>query len=89
MKENERAVNKIRQFKKELEDVRLNLELNQKHLYQNVMIPVGSKALLKGKLVHTNEVTINIGDKWFVKKSATGAIETCDRMIESNNAYVY
>lgn len=84
MRQNEQTLNKIRNFKKELEDVKTNLEQNQNHLYQNIMVPIGTKALIKGKLVHTNEVTINVGDRWFIKKSAAGAIQTCNRMIESN-----
>ena len=48
------------------------------------MVPVGTKALMRGKLMHTNEITINVGDRWFIKKSAASAIQTCNRMIESN-----
>lgn len=86
LKYNEKTLNRIKTFKQELENVKANLQSNQNHLYQNIMVPIGSKALMKGKLVHTNEVTINVGDRWFIKKSAASAIETCNRMIESNSS---
>lgn len=47
------------------------------------MVPIGSKALMKGNLVHTNEIFVNLGDRWFVKTSASRALEICNRMIES------
>ena len=58
------------------------MEENLKHLYVNVMVPVGNKAMIKAKLVHTNEMYVNLGDKWFVKTSCKRALEICERMIE-------
>lgn len=47
------------------------------------MAPITSNALIKGKLVHTNEVFAHVGDNWFIKTSAARALEICDRRIKS------
>jgi unconventional prefoldin RPB5 interactor 1 len=52
-------------------------------LSYDVMVPVGSKALMRGKMVHTNEILVCLGDGWFVKRSAKEAAEICDRRIKS------
>jgi unconventional prefoldin RPB5 interactor 1 len=46
------------------------------------MVPIGSKALMRGKMVHTNEILVCLGDGWFVKRSAKEAAEICDRRIK-------
>lgn len=51
-------------------------------LSHDVMVPIGSKALMRGKMVHTNEILVCLGDGWFVKQSAKEAAEICDRRIK-------
>ncbi|PNF25233.1 hypothetical protein B7P43_G13892 [Cryptotermes secundus] len=51
-------------------------------LSHDVMVPIGSKALMRGKMVHTNEILVCLGDGWFVKRSAKEAAEICDRRIK-------
>lgn len=36
-------------------------------------VPFGSLAFMPGKLVHTNEITVLLGDNWFAKCSAKQA----------------
>ncbi|XP_049719529.1 unconventional prefoldin RPB5 interactor 1 isoform X1 [Elephas maximus indicus] len=43
-------------------------------LSYNIMVPFGPFAFMPGKLVHTNEVTVLLGDNWFAKCSAKQAI---------------
>ncbi|XP_078066915.1 unconventional prefoldin RPB5 interactor 1 isoform X2 [Mustelus asterias] len=38
------------------------------------MVPFGSLAFMPGQLIHTNEVTVLLGDNWFAKCSAKQAI---------------
>ncbi|CAO3573489.1 unnamed protein product [Mortierella alpina] len=47
-----------------------------------VMVPVGNLAFMPGKLVHTNEVLVMLGDNWFVDRSAVQAAEIVDRRME-------
>ncbi|MCI4379106.1 hypothetical protein PGIGA_G00224150 [Pangasianodon gigas] len=39
----------------------------------DIMVPFGSLAFMPGKLVHTNELTVLLGDNWFTKCSAKQA----------------
>lgn len=43
-------------------------------LSYDVMVPFGPLAFMPGKLVHTNEVTVLLGDNWFAKCSAKQAV---------------
>ncbi|XP_024055502.1 unconventional prefoldin RPB5 interactor 1 isoform X2 [Terrapene carolina triunguis] len=43
-------------------------------LSYDIMVPFGPLAFMPGKLVHTNEVTVLLGDNWFSKCSAKQAI---------------
>lgn len=38
-----------------------------------VIIPFTKKAFMPGRLVHTNEVMVLLGDNWFVERSAKQA----------------
>lgn len=42
-------------------------------LSYDIMVPFGPLAFMPGKLVHTNEVTVLLGDNWFAKCSAKQA----------------
>ncbi|XP_076278964.1 unconventional prefoldin RPB5 interactor [Lasioglossum baleicum] len=54
----------------------------RKDVYVNCMVPVGKKAFLKGKLIHTNEVLASLGNGYFAKYSADGAAALCERRIK-------
>ncbi|XP_025898102.1 unconventional prefoldin RPB5 interactor 1 [Nothoprocta perdicaria] len=43
-------------------------------LSYDIMVPFGPLAFMPGKLVHTNEVTVLLGDNWFSKCSAKQAV---------------
>lgn len=43
-------------------------------LSYDIMVPLGPFAFMPGKLVHTNEVTVLLGDNWFAKCSAKQAM---------------
>ncbi|KAF9898949.1 uri1, prefoldin-like chaperone, partial [Lobosporangium transversale] len=45
-------------------------------------VPIGNLAFMPGKLVHTNEILVMLGDNWFVDRSAVQAAEIVDRRIE-------
>ncbi|KAG0207941.1 uri1, prefoldin-like chaperone [Mortierella sp. GBA30] len=47
-----------------------------------VMVPIGNLAFMPGKLIHTNEVLVMLGDNWFVDRSAVQAAEIIDRRME-------
>lgn len=47
-------------------------------LCYDVMVPLGPLALMPGQLIHTNEVTVLLGDNWFAKCSAKEAARLVD-----------
>ncbi|XP_029010830.1 unconventional prefoldin RPB5 interactor 1 [Betta splendens] len=47
-------------------------------LSYDIMVPFGPLAFMPGKLVHTNEVTVLLGDNWFTKCSAKQAQKLID-----------
>ncbi|KAF9402353.1 uri1, prefoldin-like chaperone [Mortierella sp. AD011] len=53
-----------------------------KETSHSVMVPIGSLAFMPGKLVHTNEILVMLGDNWFVDRSAVQAAEIVDRRME-------
>ncbi|KAJ1980844.1 hypothetical protein H4R35_000953 [Dimargaris xerosporica] len=48
----------------------------------DAFIPLGSLAFMPGRLVHTNEVLILLGDNWFVERSASQARAMAQRRIQ-------
>lgn len=46
-------------------------------LQRDVLVPIGSKALMPGKLYHTNEILVGMYGSLFVKCSAQKAMELC------------
>ena len=47
-----------------------------------VMVPMTSKAFMPGKLVHTNEILVLLGDNWFVETSAKNAAAIAQRRVK-------
>ncbi|KAK3843001.1 MAG: hypothetical protein J3R72DRAFT_474230 [Linnemannia gamsii] len=53
-----------------------------KEISHPVMVPIGNLAFMPGKIVHTNEVLVMLGDNWFVDRSAVQAAEIVERRME-------
>ncbi|XP_051884160.1 unconventional prefoldin RPB5 interactor 1 isoform X2 [Pristis pectinata] len=54
-------------------------------LSYDVMVPFGPLAFMPGQLIHTNEVTVLLGDNWFAKcsaKQAVGLVEHRKKHVE-------
>ena len=45
------------------------------------MVPLTSKAFMRGNLVHTNELIVLLGDNWFMEASAKRAAEVASRRL--------
>ncbi|XP_021430108.2 unconventional prefoldin RPB5 interactor 1 [Oncorhynchus mykiss] len=50
----------------------------------DIMVPFGPLAFMAGKLVHTNEITVLLGDNWFAKCSAKQA----QKLVEHRKKHV-
>uniref|UniRef100_A0A1A8BBS1 Protein phosphatase 1 regulatory subunit 19 n=1 Tax=Nothobranchius kadleci TaxID=1051664 RepID=A0A1A8BBS1_NOTKA len=51
-------------------------------LSYDIMVPFGPLAFMPGKLVHTNEVTVLLGDNWFAKCAAKQAQKLVDHRMK-------
>lgn len=82
LKRNEAQAKTWKDYKKAHEKVKKGLEILPQELTTNCMVPIGRKALMKGKLVHTNEILVCLGEGYFAKYSAKQAIAVCNRRIK-------
>ncbi|KAJ1966818.1 hypothetical protein IWQ62_002233, partial [Dispira parvispora] len=48
----------------------------------DVQVPFGPLAFFPGKLIHTNEIMVLLGDNWFVERSSKQANAIVDRRME-------
>lgn len=69
--------------RKELLETRSNLQEFLKSRSVNIMVPVGKKALVRGTLQHTNEITVSHGASMFSDLSTSQAVDILDHRIKS------
>lgn len=69
---------------KDYESLQDRLRTLPDKLSYDIMVPFGPLAFMPGKLVHTNEVTVLLGDNWFAKCSAKQA----DTLVEHRKKHV-
>lgn len=72
-------------FKSDYKALKDRLKTLPDKVTHDVMVPFGSLAFMPGKLVHTNEITVLLGDNWFVERSAKQAAAIVDRRLKSVN----
>lgn len=58
-----------------------NLDTFRKRLEVDVMVPIGGKALMPGKLYHTNEILCSHSSKLYSKCTADQAITVCQHRV--------
>eukprot|EP00794_Sanderia_malayensis_P018956 gene18956-20862_t len=66
---------------KEYQNLKAKLSTLPQKVEHKMMVPIGSVGLFPGKLIHTNEINVLLGDNWFVKRSAHQASEIVDRRL--------
>ncbi|GFR90160.1 unconventional prefoldin RPB5 interactor [Elysia marginata] len=72
-------------YKNDYETLQERLRTLPNELTHDVMVPFGKLAFMPGKLVHTNEILVLLGDNWFVERSAKQAEDIAQRRIEELN----
>ncbi|XP_048886271.1 unconventional prefoldin RPB5 interactor 1 isoform X2 [Brienomyrus brachyistius] len=60
------------------ESLQARLQTLPDRLSYDVMVPFGPLAFMPGKLVHTNEIMVLLGDNWFARCSTKQAIEVVE-----------
>ncbi|XP_066599000.1 unconventional prefoldin RPB5 interactor-like protein [Prorops nasuta] len=83
IKKNEEQEKIWRNYKKRHQKVIEALKILPLDVSTNCMVPIGKRAFMEGKLTHTNEILVYLGDNYFAKYSAHKAIELCNRRIKN------
>ena len=66
LRETKEQIEKLGEIKKEYEELKTTLERLPKELSHDIMVPMGKKAFMPGKLVHTNEILVLLGENFDV-----------------------
>ncbi|KAH0539722.1 unconventional prefoldin RPB5 interactor-like protein [Cotesia glomerata] len=82
LKANNQQIKTWSDYKKRHEKVIEGLDILPQDLSINCMVPIGKRALMPGKLTHTNEITVCLGDGYFAKYTAAQAKDLCNRRIK-------
>ncbi len=95
LREHEQRLQSLRSYRVEYEDLRSTLGELPKRTQHQIMVPLNSVAFMPGRLEHTNEVTVLLGDNYFAERSASQAqdvltrrIGAVDKLIEEQEAQV-
>lgn len=77
--ERQQRLNTCEKYKQDYEKLEELLKTLPNRTTHEVMVPIGSVAFMPGKLVHTNEITVLLGDNWFAERSASQALKIVER----------
>ncbi|RUS90248.1 hypothetical protein EGW08_002029 [Elysia chlorotica] len=85
VRDTEHQIKQMEEYKSDYKTLKERLRTLPDELTHDVMVPFGKFAFMPGKLVHTNEILVLLGDNWFVEQSAKQAEEIAQRRIEELN----
>lgn len=71
------------QYANEYIQAEQNLIGFRESLQKDILVPIGSKALIPGKLYHTNEIFVGMYSGLFVKCSSHKAVELCQHRLKN------
>ncbi|ORY96674.1 hypothetical protein BCR43DRAFT_492078 [Syncephalastrum racemosum] len=75
----ESNVERWRFFKQDYDALEKRLQTLPDRTSHSAMIPMGKLAFMPGKLIHTNEITVLLGDQYYAERSAKQALEILSR----------
>ncbi|CAH8839940.1 unnamed protein product [Trichobilharzia szidati] len=80
----EREITKLEKFKSDYESVSNKIQELQKSVYKEAYIPFSRKALVRGRLIHTNELLVYLGgtDDYFAELSVYETVQLLSRRIK-------
>ncbi|ODQ51206.1 hypothetical protein SAICODRAFT_9203 [Saitoella complicata NRRL Y-17804] len=76
------SLDQWRNYKKEYAALQEKISDLPKKTTRDIRVPFGKFASIPGTLIHTNEITVLLGENWFVERSAHEAAEIIGRRIE-------
>lgn len=81
LSENQQSMYNWVKFKEELKTTKELVQSLPEKLSHRVMVPLTSKAMIPGRIVHTNEFLVGLGADYLVKKTSKQANEFIERRI--------
>ncbi|RUP52350.1 hypothetical protein BC936DRAFT_145977, partial [Jimgerdemannia flammicorona] len=69
----ESALENWRTYEKEYDTLRDTLSTLPTETTYDIMVPIGKLAFMSGKMIHTNEILVLLGDNWFAEQSSNQA----------------
>ncbi|XP_068246263.1 unconventional prefoldin RPB5 interactor isoform X2 [Palaemon carinicauda] len=81
----EKEYNQLTKFKDDYLHLQKRLRTLPDKTSHEVMVPIGPLAFMPGRLIHTNEILVLLGDNWFAERSAKEAIEIVNRRVKDCN----
>ncbi|VDI71729.1 unconventional prefoldin RPB5 interactor 1 [Mytilus galloprovincialis] len=83
LEETNANINQWEKFRTDYKALKTRLKTLPDKVTHDVMVPFGPLAFMPGKLVHTNEILVLLGENWFVERSAKQACGIIDRRAKS------
>jgi len=82
LEDNIAQTSKLKEHKKSYQTLEERLTTLPDKISHDVIVPFTKKAFMPGKLIHTNEIQVLLGDNYFLECSAKHAKEICTRRIK-------
>ncbi|XP_005103795.1 unconventional prefoldin RPB5 interactor [Aplysia californica] len=80
--ETKERIKQCESFKSDYKALQNRLKTLPDSVNHDIMVPFGKLAFMPGKIVHTNEVMVLLGDNWFAERSAKQAAEIAGRRMK-------
>lgn len=81
----DQQITKWRQFQTDYQQLQTRLSTLPDRLTYECMVPFGKLAFIPGRVVHSNELLVLLGENYFVERSCKQAMEIIDRRLENIN----
>ncbi|XP_057291214.1 RNA polymerase II subunit 5-mediating protein homolog [Hydractinia symbiolongicarpus] len=86
LQENEKSRAKKTEIRDEYIKLKEKLQTFSDEITRPTMVPIGEIAFFPGHFIHTNEITVLLGENWFVERSSKQALEITERRIKMVDA---
>lgn len=85
------TVEKLRwkKYEDDYKSAEVNLSSFRESLQKEILVPIGSKALMPGHLYHTNEILVGMYSGLLTKCSSYKAIELCNHRLRKAKEHIH
>jgi len=79
----DRQISKWTQFQNDYQHLQTRLSTLPDRLTYECMVPFGKLAFIPGRIIHSNEILVLLGDNYFVERSCKQAMEIVNRRLKN------